>query len=72
MEGKTCEACIYFQPTARDKDDRFGLCRKDPPVVILAPDSTGRQFSYWPEVNFTDWCGQFLSRGNLYEKKKKK
>jgi hypothetical protein len=60
MMDKTCTNCAYYHPT--DKDRLAGECRCKPPTVPMG----------WPKVDALDWCGQFLSRENLYEKKKKK
>jgi hypothetical protein len=61
---KTCTNCAYYHPT--DKDRLAGECRCKPPRVGAIHESP------WPKVDALDWCGQFLSRENLYEKKKKK
>jgi hypothetical protein len=63
---KTCTNCAYYHPT--DKDRLAGECRCKPPQVF----ATNIGQTYWPKVDALDWCGQFLSRENLYEKKKKK
>jgi hypothetical protein len=64
MADKTCTNCAYYHPT--DKDRLNGECRLNPPQAL--PGTNGS----WPKVDGLDWCGQFLSRENLYEKKKKK
>jgi hypothetical protein len=65
MGDKTCTNCAYYHPT--DKDRLAGECRIYPPVGAIH-ESPLR----WPKVDALDWCGQFMSRENLYEKKKKK
>jgi hypothetical protein len=64
---KTCSNCAYYHPT--DKDRLAGECHIYPP---RAADPAIQWPIQWPKVDALDWCGQFLSRGNLYEKKKKK
>jgi len=72
MADKTCTNCAYYHAT--DKDRLAGECRINPPIVVVA-GVTGEAIQTvcnWPKVDALDWCGQFLSRENLYEKKKKK
>jgi len=64
MTDKTCGNCAYFHAT--DKDRQAGECH------IYPPKKSIEGIPVWPKLDSLDWCGQFLSRQNLYEKKKKK
>jgi hypothetical protein len=68
MADKTCGNCAYYHPA--DKDRLRGQCRIQPPHTLMSDN--GQLSGYWPSVDALDWCGQFMSRENLYEKKKKK
>lgn len=72
MADKTCTNCAYYHST--DKDRLAGECRIYPPKVAFSvvQNESISTASNWPKVDALDWCGQFLSRENLYEKKKKK
>lgn len=49
-----CESCRHFESIN-------GLCRKNPPVVVVfdAPDVgfNATPLTVWPEVDRMDWCG---------------
>jgi hypothetical protein len=62
MADKTCTNCAYYHPT--DKDRLKGECRIKAPLQWSTHN--------WPDVDALDWCGEFMSMENLYEKKKKK
>ena len=50
MDAMTCATCVYH---------REGLCKRYPP---LRRDSGA---SKWPRVEASDWCGEYLSQGQL-------
>lgn len=54
-----CKTCAYYEDHKANLSnvDDAGLCRANPPVNQVAPDSRG----YWPVVNATDWCGRFAT-----------
>ncbi|SOB92729.1 hypothetical protein [Rhodobacter maris] len=54
----TCAKCAFFEDHTANSETELadsGLCRFNPPVTQIAPDSRG----LWPVVKENDWCGHF-------------
>ncbi len=67
MTKDSCEDCAYFRLINVDKE--IGKCRRFPPQVFVRQYNPENQPSshmhnselktWWPIVNFYDWCGDF-------------
>lgn len=75
MSRKRCDECVFYEEQDKEgadanpkntPDDRYGLCRRFPPVP--APDSSHDDLTdsecspaFWvnPSVDAYDWCGEF-------------
>lgn len=57
-----CEGCAFFE--GKENQDE-GLCRRNPPQVIVMDDGKGhnRLAAFFPYVNKSKmWCGEGLPR----------
>jgi hypothetical protein len=60
---KTCENCRYF--SADSSNGERGDCRRHAPhpsnVRVRRMDADGTPLfeSWWPAMNYDDWCGEF-------------
>lgn len=53
-----CEDCLYCY-TSDDLFEDRGQCRKYPPKVFAFEESVfNRDYTCFPEVHFSDWCGE--------------
>lgn len=54
-----CEDCLYCYVPA-DPFENEGQCRKYPPKVFVFKEehSFNREITVFPEVKFSDWCGE--------------
>lgn len=59
MEEKKCKNCIYFVPIDDENAESKGQCVRYPPCTFS--DKLDFNFTMWPRVNATDWCGEFKS-----------
>lgn len=50
-----CDTC-KFCAAAFTLSGEGGQCRRYPPKVFDRPDQA---MALWPEVDFTDWCGEY-------------
>jgi hypothetical protein len=48
----SCGACVFFSSPGKT----WGSCRRNPPVVVTGIHAVESQ---WPEVQVTEWCGEF-------------
>jgi len=60
MANAHCESCKFFDEhngngNGGQVSTDAGLCRFNPPVSQLGPDTKG----LWPVVETKDWCGHF-------------
>ena len=53
MDRPTCETCDYF-----DLYNTNGVCRRNPPQILLTADSDSDVSMAWPVVDKDDWCGE--------------
>lgn len=51
-ETRTCANCIYYYPESE-------TCHAHPPA--LGAKAQGKYDFVWPEVEPTDWCGQWMA-----------
>lgn len=63
----SCESCFYFKQTHRpDGGERArGECRRYAPEPMLLSANHDRGINItamWPEVAFTDYCGEWKSK----------
>ena len=64
-----CDHCAHWD--GDPSDDRVGLCRRNPPVVLgkqvglLAADEGYDHLGLWPETMAHDWCGEFKRKENV-------
>lgn len=53
-QNRLCKNCMYFDL----ESERWGLCRKRPPVIVPGDEETVRE-TVWPYVRGEyDWCGE--------------
>lgn len=58
MAKSICDTCQY---AANHSSMPAKLeCRRFPPTVLSTPDEI---FELWPEVDESDWCGEYVPRG---------
>lgn len=60
MEEDNCEKCRFYRETLSER----GLCKRRSPVRVRQTykdetDSECYFVAVWPEVEKTDWCGEF-------------
>ena len=56
LTQQTCSSCRYYRPElelAPIADE--GRCHRNPPQI-------GPRGGEWPEVDATDWCGEWCGR----------
>lgn len=58
--NKTCESCCHFRLMEGDRIE-YGSCRRYPLVFVFSDESQG--FVY-PDVDLTDYCGEFSEQGD--------
>jgi transcriptional regulator with XRE-family HTH domain len=54
-----CESCMYWHVL---KDDYWGLCRFNPPIVNPGAE---QYIGFWPETTIKDWCSKFSYKHKL-------
>ena len=54
LTQQTCSSCRYYRPDMEFAPD-VGECHRTPPQM-------GPRGSQWPEVDATDWCGEWCGR----------
>jgi hypothetical protein len=64
-----CSECKFYQPLETWQrphlpvNERFGECRRNPPVTSCKPEDRDHQYqALFPTVRTNDWCGDFAPR----------
>ena len=49
-----CQTCRFYAKSTHDHG--HGDCRRHVPTVLMW---NGHPHNRWPQVSFTDWCGEY-------------
>ena len=55
LSEQHCCGCRYYRPELDYAPQDGGQCHRHPPQI-------GPRGGQWPEVDATDWCGEWCSR----------
>ena len=57
-----CGTCLFYFETDTDASlHRQTVCRRFPPHGQIVPAAGGiAQMAFWPAVQSTHWCGEFI------------
>ncbi len=60
--GASCKVCkFFFRPDEVYTVWAQGACRRHPPLGL----QSGAKGACWPDVWYSDWCGEFRPNQNL-------
>jgi hypothetical protein len=61
---RLCMTCAFFDDTD-PTSPLAGECRAHPPMPVTENvDGEDRIVSYWPDVDYGDWCGEWKAKVN--------
>ena len=58
--NQSCGSCRYWQ--VDEESQGLGLCRFNPPQVLLSQEEGRIPSALWPLTDQHDWCGKFEAR----------
>jgi hypothetical protein len=61
---KTCETCYYRRHFDVDESQTYFVCKRFPPQVYTQPEGEYKviAFAIQPQIDETDWCGEWKER----------
>lgn len=58
--GFSCAKCLWWIMYAKNESQKFGFCKRFPPIVDVA---TPRLQAVFPTVSSHEFCGEFKDDG---------